>query len=251
MLDVFPQQIYFANGFWLWLALAQEHSLCCGCQSATIAAEAEGGKGLLLGLRQPPWKKVGLPHYRAPALLPSIPQQGLSCLHQHPGKCPDRLVGVPFCQGLPGQPPSLPLSVHIADRQLPTPGNRPGCGFRQWPANPASPEDLCSGCDAEVRPNQPPNPQELTQPGIPQGDAPLAQPEWLGWHPLSKRGRVARVHPNEALHPALPLGRAGHYGVCAGADGRVRTRAGVAWVQGSSWGLSHRAQGLPFSSTGT
>lgn len=40
----FPQQIYFANGFWLWLAFVQEHSLYCGCQSATIAAEVEGGK---------------------------------------------------------------------------------------------------------------------------------------------------------------------------------------------------------------
>lgn len=28
----FPQQIYFANGFWLWRAVVQEHSLCWGCQ---------------------------------------------------------------------------------------------------------------------------------------------------------------------------------------------------------------------------
>ena len=40
----FPQQIYFTNGFWLWLALGQEHSLYCGCQSARITAKVGGGK---------------------------------------------------------------------------------------------------------------------------------------------------------------------------------------------------------------
>lgn len=44
MLDIFPQQIYFTNGFWLWLALGQEHSLYCGCQSARITARVGGGE---------------------------------------------------------------------------------------------------------------------------------------------------------------------------------------------------------------
>lgn len=51
----FPQQIYFANGFWLWLALVEEHSLYCGCQSARITAEVGGGKqGLLPEHKGPP-----------------------------------------------------------------------------------------------------------------------------------------------------------------------------------------------------
>lgn len=43
----FPQQIYFANGFWPWLASGQEHSLYWGeggGQSARITAEVGGGK---------------------------------------------------------------------------------------------------------------------------------------------------------------------------------------------------------------
>lgn len=32
----FPQQIYFANGFWLWLAFLQKHSLYCGYHSVII-----------------------------------------------------------------------------------------------------------------------------------------------------------------------------------------------------------------------
>lgn len=46
MLDIFffPQQIYFANGFWHWLAFLQEHSLYCGYQSVRITVGAECGK---------------------------------------------------------------------------------------------------------------------------------------------------------------------------------------------------------------
>lgn len=68
-------------------------------------------------------------------------------------------------------------------------------------------------------------------PRIPQGDASPAQLERLGRDPLPKRPGVAGVHPHETLHPALPLSGAGHHGMCAGADGRVRTpraRAGRA-----------------------
>lgn len=60
-------------------------------------------------------------------------------------------------------------------------------------------------------------------PHTPQGDPSPAQLERLRRDPLPECGRVAGVHPNEALCPALPLRRAGHHGVRAGPDGRVRT----------------------------
>lgn len=44
MLDIFPRQIYFANGFWLWLAFLQEQSLYCGYQSVRITVRVEYGK---------------------------------------------------------------------------------------------------------------------------------------------------------------------------------------------------------------
>lgn len=46
MLDIFfPQQIYFANGFWLWPAFLQEHSLYCGYHSVIITVGGGGECG--------------------------------------------------------------------------------------------------------------------------------------------------------------------------------------------------------------
>lgn len=74
-------------------------------------------------------------------------------------------------------------------------------------------------------------------PCVAQGDTSPAQLEWLGRDPLSERPRVAGVDPHETLHPALPLSGAGHHGVCAGADGRVRTPR--AWPGRAPGGQAH------------
>lgn len=80
-----------------------------------------------------------------------------------------------------------------------------------------------------------------------QGDPSPAQLEWLRWDPLSKRPRVAGVHPHETLHSTLPLSWAGHHGVCAGADSRVRP-LGARWE--GCWGLSSHTHALSLP-TGT
>lgn len=81
----------------------------------------------------------------------------------------------------------------------------------------------------------PASPSHVTGvPGVPQGDASPAQPQWLRRDPLSKRPRVAGVYTHETLHSALPLSGAGHHGVCARADGRVRT-----WGGGGEGGAGH------------
>lgn len=68
----FPQQIYFANGFWLCLALVQGQSLYCECQRARVTAEVGGGRQRLLPeLQGPPWKKAGPQLASRASVLPS------------------------------------------------------------------------------------------------------------------------------------------------------------------------------------
>lgn len=126
------------------------------------------------------------------------------------------------------------------------PGNRPGNGFRDnGRANPQSPvSDAWLAPAAQARRLSPsfrkalhlPLCETKGSPRRPQGDPSPAQLERLRRDPLPKCGRVAGVHPNEALHPALPLRRAGHHGVRAGPDSRVRTLG--AWAGQGCWGSS-------------
>ena len=254
----FPQQIYFANGFWPRLASEQEHSLYCGGQNARITATVRGGK-LGAAPRTPrghPEKRRGHIHLPGPLFSSScflstriLDPRILTGPHQLPraGHCIACGPVVPCldlqnCLLSPGL--SVPHDCQPALWLLP--GNRPGNGFRDnGRANPQSPvSDAWLAPAAQARRLSPsfrkalhlPLCETKGSPRRPQGDPSPAQLERLRRDPLPKCGRVAGVHPNEALHPALPLRRAGHHGVRAGPDSRVRTLG--AWAGQGCWGSS-------------
>lgn len=82
-----PQQICFAEGSWLWLALGQEeHALCCGCQNARITAQVGGGCSQ--NSWGPPGRRQAHIRLWASARLPSacshLGQLLLFCLNQLP-----------------------------------------------------------------------------------------------------------------------------------------------------------------------